>query len=93
MIEGDSCFFLNNTVHCTVLQIVQGYIVTAVSVLLWHQYIPALSEKTEEPEKKNASLQRLLGYMRPYTMRFAAVLFFVVISSLGKDKLVNLMSE
>ncbi|XP_061096251.1 antigen peptide transporter 1 [Conger conger] len=67
------------------LGIVQGYIVTAVSALLWQQYIPSLStETTKEPEKKNASLQRLLGYMRPYTKRFAAIIFFVVISSLGE---------
>ncbi|KAG9345262.1 hypothetical protein JZ751_009808 [Albula glossodonta] len=47
----------------------------------WHSWQGTI----KEPQKKNgASLQRLLGYMRPYTMRFAAVIFFVVVSSLGE---------
>ncbi|KAJ8354558.1 hypothetical protein SKAU_G00221250 [Synaphobranchus kaupii] len=67
------------------LGIVQGYIVTAVSLLLWQRYIPSLcTKKTKEPEKKNASLKRLLGYMHRYTMRFAAIIFLVVVSSLGE---------
>ncbi|KAL4646801.1 antigen peptide transporter 1 [Arapaima gigas] len=66
--------------------ILQGYGVTAVSLLLWQRYIPSLSSKpTKEPQKKNgASLQRLMGYMKPYIIQFSAVIFFVIISSLGE---------
>lgn len=67
-------------------QIIQGYGVTVVSLLLWQQYIPSLSfKKAEDPQKKNgASLKRLLGFMTPYTLQFLTVIVFVIVSSLGK---------
>uniref|UniRef100_A0A8C2KB10 Antigen peptide transporter 1 n=1 Tax=Cyprinus carpio TaxID=7962 RepID=A0A8C2KB10_CYPCA len=52
----------------------------------WHtcqgRYFVSKKQKTEK--KGSASLQRLLGYMRPFRGRFAVVFFFVVISSLGE---------
>ncbi|XP_036394645.1 antigen peptide transporter 1 [Megalops cyprinoides] len=66
--------------------ILQGYVVTAVSLLFWQRYVPLLSSKrTKKSQEKNgASLQRLLGYMQPYILRFAAIVSLVVISSLGE---------
>ncbi|XP_062321369.1 antigen peptide transporter 1 [Osmerus eperlanus] len=65
--------------------LLQSYGVTAVAWLYWTRYVPTLSSKiTEEPEKTGSSLQRLLGYMKPYMIRFGGVLFLVVISSLGE---------
>lgn len=44
-----------------------------------------LSGKTQKPTKKNgASLQRLLGYMKPHAGRFTAVITLVIVSSLGR---------
>lgn len=71
-------------------QLLQGYVVLALSLLLWKRYVPTLlptAKKQKTEQKGNASLQRLLGYMKPFSERFAVVFFFVVISSLGKNML------
>lgn len=81
-----------------VLQVLQGYVVTAVAWLYWSRYVSSLllswgryisSLLTRAPSKKpkedtGASLKRLMGYMRPYLQRFVVVLFLVVLSSYGK---------
>ncbi|KAF5888954.1 antigen peptide transporter 1, partial [Clarias magur] len=66
--------------------LLQSYAVSALSLLLWQRYVPSvLTKKEVKPKaKKEASLKRLLGYMKPYQGRFTAVLLFVVISSLGE---------
>ncbi|XDV39544.1 hypothetical protein PO909_008771 [Leuciscus waleckii] len=67
--------------------LLQGYLVLALSLLLWKRYVLNLlpTTKVQKTEQKGqASLQRLLGYMKPFSGRFAAVFFFVVISSLGE---------
>ncbi|XP_056330772.1 antigen peptide transporter 1 [Danio aesculapii] len=67
--------------------LVQGYFVLGLSLLIWKRHVPTIlpTAKKEKTEKKGkASLQRLLGYMKPFSGRFAAVFFFVVISSLGE---------
>ncbi|KAG1942920.1 ATP-binding cassette sub-family B [Pimephales promelas] len=67
--------------------LLQGYLVLALSLLLWKRHVPSLLPTTKEQKtqpKGKASLQRLLGYMKPFSGRFAAVFFFVVISSLGE---------
>ncbi|XP_067268387.1 antigen peptide transporter 1 [Chanodichthys erythropterus] len=67
--------------------LLQGYLVLALSLLVWKRHIPTIlpTAKKQKTEKKGkASLQRLLGYMKPFSGRFAAVFFFVVISSLGE---------
>uniref|UniRef100_A0A671RKM1 Antigen peptide transporter 1 n=1 Tax=Sinocyclocheilus anshuiensis TaxID=1608454 RepID=A0A671RKM1_9TELE len=70
---------------CQGWHFVCGYAVLALSLLLWKRHVPTLlpTAKKEKTEQK-ASLQRLLGYMKPFSGRFAAVFFFVVISSLGE---------
>ncbi|XP_070986581.1 uncharacterized protein [Oncorhynchus clarkii lewisi] len=57
-----------------------------VAWLYWTRYVPSLLTKpTKEPQKKTgASLEKLMGYMKPYIIRFGAVLSLVVISSLGE---------
>lgn len=65
----------------------QSYFVLGLSLLIWKRHVPTIlpTAKKEKTEKKGkASLQRLLGYMKPFSGRFAAVFFFVVISSLGE---------
>ncbi|XP_041963492.1 antigen peptide transporter 1 [Alosa sapidissima] len=66
--------------------LLQSYVVIAVSLLFWIRYMPnILSKETQKPTKKNgASLQRLLGYMRPHALRFTAVMTLVIVSSLGE---------
>uniref|UniRef100_A0AAY4ARY9 Antigen peptide transporter 1 n=1 Tax=Denticeps clupeoides TaxID=299321 RepID=A0AAY4ARY9_9TELE len=66
--------------------LLQGYAVVAVALLFWKRYMPSLlAEKWQVPAQKNgASLKRLLGYMKPYTKHFVAVVCFVTISSLGE---------
>lgn len=66
--------------------LLQSYVVVAVSWLFWTRYMPnILSGKTQKPTKKNgASLQRLLGYMKPHACRFTAVITLVIVSSLGE---------
>ncbi|KAK3540809.1 hypothetical protein QTP86_001968 [Hemibagrus guttatus] len=66
--------------------LLQSYAVSALSLLLWKRYVPSILTKSKvEPEQKSqASLQRLLGYMKPYQGRFTAVFLFVVASSLGR---------
>ncbi|XP_078143414.1 antigen peptide transporter 1 [Centroberyx gerrardi] len=68
-------------------RLLQSYGVTVVAWLYWSRYIsPHLTRKTsEEPEENTgASLKRLMGYMLPYSGRFAAVLVLVVLSSYGE---------
>lgn len=65
--------------------LLQSYGVTVVAWLYWTRYAPSLfSRNTEEPEKTGASLKRLLGYMKPYLIRFGGVLSLVILSSLGE---------
>ncbi|KAI5092398.1 antigen peptide transporter 1 [Silurus meridionalis] len=66
--------------------LIQCYGVSALSLLLWERYVPSILTKPEGKPKQNgqASLQRLLGYMKPYQRRFTAVLLLVVASSLGE---------
>ncbi|XP_027013646.2 antigen peptide transporter 1 [Tachysurus fulvidraco] len=66
--------------------LLQSYAVSALSLLLWERYVPSVPTKKEKKpkEKGPASLQRLLGYLKPYWGRFTAVLLFVVASSLGE---------
>ncbi|XP_077086066.1 antigen peptide transporter 1 [Siphateles boraxobius] len=67
--------------------LLQGYLVLALSLLLWKRHVLTLlptAKKQKTEQKGKASLQRLLGYMKPFSGRFAAVFFFVVISSLGE---------
>ncbi len=81
-----------------VLQVLQGYAVTAVAWLYWSRYVSSLllswgryisSLVTRAPSEKpkedsGAPLKRLMGYMQPYLQRFVVVLFLVVLSSYGK---------
>ncbi|XP_053468157.1 antigen peptide transporter 1 isoform X1 [Ictalurus furcatus] len=62
------------------------YAVSALSLLLWERYVPSVLTKTKvkPKEKGQASLQRLLGYVKPYRHRFTAVFMFVIASSLGE---------
>ncbi|XP_056100488.1 antigen peptide transporter 1 [Rhinichthys klamathensis goyatoka] len=67
--------------------LLQGYLVLALSLLLWKRHVLTLlptARKQKTQQKGKASLQRLLGYMKPFSGRFAVVFFFVVISSLGE---------
>uniref|UniRef100_A0A4W5PFI6 Transporter 1, ATP-binding cassette, sub-family B (MDR/TAP) n=1 Tax=Hucho hucho TaxID=62062 RepID=A0A4W5PFI6_9TELE len=66
--------------------LLQGYCVTVVACLYWTRYVPSLLTKTtKEPQKKTgASLEKLMGYMKPYIIHFGAVLSLVVVSSLGE---------
>ncbi|XP_030641513.1 antigen peptide transporter 1 [Chanos chanos] len=68
------------------LGLLQGYGVTALSLLLWTRYMPSIlpGKRAKPKEKKETPLQKLMGYMRPYTGRFIVVIFFVIISSLGE---------
>ncbi|XP_072249683.1 antigen peptide transporter 1 [Leuresthes tenuis] len=68
-------------------RVFQGYVVTAVAWLYWSRYVS--SWLTRAPSVRagpdtRASLKRLMGYMRPYARRFAAVLTLVVLSSYGE---------
>ena len=85
-----------------VLQVLQGYVVTAVAWLYWSRYVSILlpswarsvaSLFTRTPSEKpkdggSGPLKRLLGYMRPYFWRFVFVLTLVVVSSYG-EKTIN----
>lgn len=73
-----------------VLQVLQGYAVTAVAWLYWSRYISSFMTRAQSEQKKEkprqdsrASLKRLMGYMLPYTGRFIVVLALVVLSSYG----------
>lgn len=68
-----------------VFQLLQCYVVSALSLLLWQRYVPSILTKVEvKPKQKGrASLQRLLEYVKPYQRRFTAVLLLVLVSSLG----------
>uniref|UniRef100_A0A672SFG4 Antigen peptide transporter 1 n=1 Tax=Sinocyclocheilus grahami TaxID=75366 RepID=A0A672SFG4_SINGR len=50
----------------------------------WHTCVKIQCYFLLQEQKGKASLQRLLGYMKPFSGRFAVVFFFVVISSLGE---------
>ncbi|XP_022602133.1 antigen peptide transporter 1 isoform X1 [Seriola dumerili] len=79
-------------------RVLQGYVVTVVAwlywsryvsslLLSWGRYVSSLFTKTASEDPKDdtgASLQRLMGYMRPYLWRFVAVLSLVVLSSYGE---------
>ncbi|MBN3289409.1 ABCB9 protein, partial [Polypterus senegalus] len=60
----------------------QAYVTTALLVLLWQKYAPHSKDRAEK--KSGASLTRLLSYMVPDIRRFAVVVVFLVISSLGE---------
>ncbi|XP_060756352.1 antigen peptide transporter 1 [Neoarius graeffei] len=66
--------------------LLQCYAVSALSLLLWERYVPTVLTKTKvkPKEKSQASLQRLVGYMKPYQRRFIAIVLFVIASSLGE---------
>ncbi|XP_076868492.1 antigen peptide transporter 1 [Brachyhypopomus gauderio] len=64
--------------------LLQGYGVMALSLLLWKRYVPSVLTKTPASGKARGSLQRLLGYMKPYRCRFTAVIILVFLSSLGE---------
>ncbi|TSK20139.1 Antigen peptide transporter 1 [Bagarius yarrelli] len=66
--------------------LLQSYAVSALSLLLWERYVSSvLTKKKVEPEEKSqATLQRLLGYMKPYWGRFTVVFLLVVLSSVGE---------
>ncbi|KAL7840105.1 hypothetical protein AOLI_G00254280 [Acnodon oligacanthus] len=66
--------------------LLQGYAVLALSLLLWKRYVPSIfsKSKVKAPEKGQTSLQRLLGYLKPYHSRFTAVISLVILSSLGE---------
>ncbi|KAL7836017.1 hypothetical protein SRHO_G00283640 [Serrasalmus rhombeus] len=66
--------------------LLQGYAVLALSLLLWKRYVPSIfsKAKVKAPKKGQTSLQRLLGYLKPYRNRFTAVIFLVFLSSLGE---------
>lgn len=65
--------------------LLQSYGVAVVAWLYWTRYAPSLfSRGTEKPEKIGASLKRLLGYMKPYIIRFGVILTLVILSSLGE---------
>lgn len=94
------CFFCIPVLNLLlVLQVLQGYIVTAVAWLYWSRYVSSLllswgryisslftrTMPSEKPkEDTGASLKRLMGYMLPYVWRFVAVLSLVVLSSYGE---------
>lgn len=76
----------------------QGYVVTIVAGLYWSRYVSSLllssgrcisslltrAPKEEPKEDTSASLNRLMGYMRPYLGRLVSVLVLVLLSSYGK---------
>ncbi|XP_042346306.1 LOW QUALITY PROTEIN: antigen peptide transporter 1 [Plectropomus leopardus] len=79
-------------------RVLQGYAVTVVSWLYWSRYVSSLlmslgryisslltrtpSEETKDDTR--AALNRLMGYMLPYSWRFVSVLCLVVLSSCGE---------
>ncbi|KAJ0066294.1 hypothetical protein NL108_007842 [Boleophthalmus pectinirostris] len=77
-------------------RVLQGYGVTALAWVYWNRHVfPLLVSSARSlrscfqraaPEEAQADrrLQRLVGYMRPYSGRFTAVLVMVVLSSFGE---------
>uniref|UniRef100_A0A3B4BM23 Uncharacterized protein n=1 Tax=Periophthalmus magnuspinnatus TaxID=409849 RepID=A0A3B4BM23_9GOBI len=77
-------------------RVLQGYGVTALAWVYWSRHVfPRLRSTSRslrswfrrDPSGKtqiDRRLQRLLGYMRPYSWRFAMVLVMVVFSSAGE---------
>lgn len=66
--------------------VLQTYVVVLVSLLFWTRYVPNIftERKQKDTEKKGASLNRLLGYMKPYSWRFTVIICLVIVSSLGE---------
>ncbi|XP_056300185.1 antigen peptide transporter 1 [Pseudoliparis swirei] len=79
-------------------RVLQGYVVTIVAGLYWSRYVSSLllssgrcisslltrAPKEEPKEDTSASLNRLMGYMRPYLGRLVSVLVLVLLSSYGE---------
>ncbi|XP_066579554.1 antigen peptide transporter 1 [Amia ocellicauda] len=67
--------------------VLQGYLVTAVGVLLYRRYGPSLcatAPTSSSAPAAGVSLRRLLGYMRPDAKKFGFIGVFLVVSSLGE---------
>ncbi|MGH0172215.1 UNVERIFIED_CONTAM: hypothetical protein FKN15_014158 [Acipenser sinensis] len=62
-----------------------GYGVTVATAVLWQRYAPSPSEPGSQ-KRNGASLRRLAEQMSPDARHFAAVGFFLVVSSLGKSE-------
>ncbi|MGH0172181.1 UNVERIFIED_CONTAM: hypothetical protein FKN15_062472 [Acipenser sinensis] len=60
-----------------------GYGVTVATAVLWQRYAPSPSEPGSQ-KRNGASLRRLAEQMSPDARHFAAVGFFLVVSSLGE---------
>lgn len=72
---------------------------TLVAGLYWNQYVSSMllscgrsvssllrgAPSAERKEEKGVSVKRLLSYMLPYSRRFVAVLFLVILSSYGES--------
>lgn len=74
-------------------RVLQGYVVTALSWLYWTRHVSLwlaslgrtlLSFARGGAVEWDSRLLRLLGYMRPYGVRFSGVLVLVVLSSWGE---------
>ncbi|KAG8009814.1 Antigen peptide transporter 1 [Nibea albiflora] len=79
-------------------RVLQGYAVTLVAWLYWSRYVSSLllswgryisnllkgTPSKKAKDKSGVFLKRLIGYMEPYRLRFAAVLVLVVVSSYGE---------
>ncbi|KAK7886587.1 hypothetical protein WMY93_026208 [Mugilogobius chulae] len=76
-------------------RVIQGYAVTALAWLYWSRHVSSLLRassrslrswfrRAPRQAQTDGKVQRLLGYMRPYSWRFAAVLVMVVLSSAGE---------
>lgn len=75
-------------------RLLQGYAVTALAWLYWTRHVFPLLRSSGRAlhsclargraPRWDGRVQRLLGYMRPYSWRFAAVLLMVVLSSWGE---------
>lgn len=74
-------------------RVLQGYVVTALSWLYWTRHVSLwlrslgrtlLSFARGGAVEWDGRLLRLLGYMRPYGIRFSGVLVLVVLSSWGE---------
>ncbi|KAG2469366.1 ABCB9 protein, partial [Polypterus senegalus] len=79
------CYVSNNEVlwgWYSLKWLALAYVTTSLTVVLWKRYAPHSNDGVEK--KTGASLTRLLSYMVPDIRRFAVVIFFLVISSLGE---------
>lgn len=75
------------------LRVLQGYMVTALAWVYWSRHISSLLRSSAHSLLScvrggalewDSRLLRLLGYMRPYSRRFGAVLVLVFLSSWGE---------